>query len=114
MMTFRNQRLRNFSVPMSTTWLLNDLAEAKGKQEFYTGHSPQTLQAEQLFLQMEKKAFHKYVQMKLKLAIRESWVQSGAICNLKNYVHGIKLAFDNYATFRILLSHDDLSKPTPA
>jgi Fic family protein len=45
MMTFRNQRLRNFAVPMSTNWLLNDLAEAKGKQELYTRQSPQVLKA---------------------------------------------------------------------
>jgi Fic family protein len=45
MMTFRNQRLRSFAVPMSTNWLLNDLAEAKGKQELYTRQSPQMLKA---------------------------------------------------------------------
>jgi hypothetical protein len=33
MNSFRNNRLRNFSVPMSTNWQLNDLAEFKGKQE---------------------------------------------------------------------------------
>ena len=33
MNSFRNHRLRDFSVPMSTNWLLNDLAEAKGRQE---------------------------------------------------------------------------------
>lgn len=44
-MTFRNHRLRDFAVPMSTTWLLNDLAEAKGKQELYTRQSPQLLNA---------------------------------------------------------------------
>ena len=43
MMTFRNHRLRDFAVPMSTNWLLNDLAEAKGKQELYTRQSPQVL-----------------------------------------------------------------------
>jgi Fic family protein len=32
-------------VPMSTNWLLNDLAEAKGKQELYTRQSPQLLKA---------------------------------------------------------------------
>jgi hypothetical protein len=36
MNSFRNHRLRDFAVPMSTNWLLNDLAEAKGKQELYT------------------------------------------------------------------------------
>ena len=30
---------------MSTNWLLNDLAEAKGKQELYTRQSPQMLKA---------------------------------------------------------------------
>ena len=45
MMTFRNHRLRDFAVPMSTNWLLNDLAEAKGKQELYTGQTPQVLKA---------------------------------------------------------------------
>ena len=45
MNSFRNHRLRDFSVPMSTNWLLNDLAEAKGKQELYTRQSPQVLPA---------------------------------------------------------------------
>lgn len=45
MMTFRNHRLRDLSVPMGTNWLLNDLAEAKGKQELYTRQSPQMLKA---------------------------------------------------------------------
>lgn len=45
MMTFRNSRLRDFTLPMSTAWLLNDIAEAKGKQELYTRQSPQVLKA---------------------------------------------------------------------
>jgi len=45
MMTFRNHRLRDLAVPMGTNWLLNDLAEAKGKQELYTRQSPQILKA---------------------------------------------------------------------
>ena len=45
MNSFRNHRLRDFAVPMSTNWLLNDLAEAKGRQELYTRQSPQRLKA---------------------------------------------------------------------
>ena len=45
MNSFRNHRLRDFTVPISTNWLLNDLAEAKGKQELYTRQSPQVLKA---------------------------------------------------------------------
>lgn len=45
MMTFRAHRLRNLAVPMGTNWLLNDLAEAKGKQEQYTRQSPQVMKA---------------------------------------------------------------------
>lgn len=45
MMTFRDHRLGNFAVPMSTAWLLNDIAEAKGKQEIYTRQSPHVLKA---------------------------------------------------------------------
>ena len=30
---------------MSTAWLLNDIAEAKGKQELFTRQSPQMLKA---------------------------------------------------------------------
>lgn len=45
MMTFRNRRLRDHTLPMSTAWLLNDIAEAKGKQELFTRQSPQVLQA---------------------------------------------------------------------
>ena len=45
MNSFRNHRLRDLAVPMSTAWLLNDIAEAKGRQELYTRQSPQTLKA---------------------------------------------------------------------
>ncbi|HWN94970.1 MAG TPA: hypothetical protein VNT99_08050 [Methylomirabilota bacterium] len=36
MMTFRDHRLRDHAMPMSTAWLLNDIGEAQGKQEFCT------------------------------------------------------------------------------
>lgn len=45
MHSFRNQRLRDFALPMSTAWLLNDIAEARGRQELYTRQSPQILKA---------------------------------------------------------------------
>lgn len=45
MNTFRNHRLRDHALPMSTAWLLNDIAEAKGKQELFTRQSPQVLKA---------------------------------------------------------------------
>jgi Fic family protein len=45
MMTFRNSRLRHYSLPMSAAWLLNDIAEARGKQELYTRQSPHVLKA---------------------------------------------------------------------
>ena len=45
MMTFRNHRLRDHALPMSTAWLFNDIAEAKGKQEMFTRQSPQMLKA---------------------------------------------------------------------
>jgi Fic family protein len=45
MMTFRNRRLRDHTLPMSTAWLLNDIAEARGKQELFTRQSPQVLKA---------------------------------------------------------------------
>lgn len=40
-----NRRLRDHTLPMSTAWLLNDIAEARGRQELYTRQSPQVLQA---------------------------------------------------------------------
>ena len=45
MNSFRNHRFRDLSVPMSTAWLLNDISEAKGRQELYTRQSPQVLKA---------------------------------------------------------------------
>src|ERR1019366_5172912 len=45
MNSFRNQRLRDHTLPMSTAWLFNDIAEAKGKQELFTRQSPQVLKA---------------------------------------------------------------------
>ena len=44
MMTFR-LGLRDFKLPLSTVWLLNAIAEAKGRQELYTKQSLQILQA---------------------------------------------------------------------
>src|SRR5437879_7456327 len=44
MMTFR-KGLREFKLPLSTVWLLNDIAEAKGRQDLYTKQSPQILKA---------------------------------------------------------------------
>jgi hypothetical protein len=44
MMTFR-QGLRDFKLPMSSVWLMNDIAEAKGRQELYTRQAPQLLKA---------------------------------------------------------------------
>lgn len=40
---FRNHRLANFAVPISTNWLLSDPAEAKGKQGLYTRQLPHLL-----------------------------------------------------------------------
>jgi len=45
MNSFLNHRLRDFAVPMSTNALLNDIAEAKGRQTLYTRQSPQLLKA---------------------------------------------------------------------
>ncbi|MEW6156747.1 MAG: hypothetical protein AB1813_04905 [Verrucomicrobiota bacterium] len=45
MHSFRDHRLRDHALPMSTAWLLNDIAEAKGRQELYTKQSPQVLKA---------------------------------------------------------------------
>ena len=42
MMTFR-RGLRDFKLPLSTVWLMSDIAEAKGRQELYTKQSPQIL-----------------------------------------------------------------------
>ncbi len=44
MMTFR-RGLRDVQLPLSTVWLLNDIAEAKGKQQLYVQQSPQLLEA---------------------------------------------------------------------
>ena len=44
MMTLR-KGLGEFKLPLGTVWLMNDIAEAKGKQELYTKQSPQVLKA---------------------------------------------------------------------
>jgi len=45
MMTFRRGRLGDFKLPLSTVWLMSDIAEAKGRQQLYTKQSPQLLDA---------------------------------------------------------------------
>jgi len=43
MMSFRNNRLRDLQLPMSSVWLSNDIAEAKGRHELYVRQAPQIL-----------------------------------------------------------------------
>ena len=45
MNSFHNNRLRDHETPLSTVWLLNDIAESRGKQELFTRQSPQALKA---------------------------------------------------------------------
>lgn len=45
MMSFRGGRLGDFSIPMSAAWLMNDISEAKGRQEIHTRQAPQVLKA---------------------------------------------------------------------
>lgn len=43
MKSFRNGRLRDYRVPVSTVWLLNDIAEFKGRQESLKQQTPRFL-----------------------------------------------------------------------
>ncbi len=45
MMSFRGTRLADFRLPSSTVWLLETLAEHKGKEALYAVQSPQILKA---------------------------------------------------------------------
>ena len=45
MHSFRNNRLRDHETPLSALWLLNDIAEAKGRQASFTRQSPQALRS---------------------------------------------------------------------
>jgi Fic family protein len=42
MMTFR-QGLRDYKLPVGTVWMMEEIAEAKGKQDLYTQQAPQLL-----------------------------------------------------------------------
>jgi len=44
MMSFRGGRLGRFSLPVSSVWLMTDVAEAKGRQDLYVKQSPQLLE----------------------------------------------------------------------
>lgn len=45
MKSFRGSRLAQISLPVSSVWLLTDVAEAKGRQDLYLRQSPQLLRA---------------------------------------------------------------------
>jgi len=45
MMSFRGNRLAETQLPLGTVWLLEKLAESKGKQALYEKQSPQILKA---------------------------------------------------------------------
>lgn len=45
MMSFRGNRLAEMRLPLSTVWLLESLAESKGRQALYEAQSPQILKS---------------------------------------------------------------------
>ncbi len=45
MMSFRSGRLQSLVIPTGTVWLINDIAEGKGRQDLYTRQSLQVLKA---------------------------------------------------------------------
>jgi Fic family protein len=45
MMSFRGTRLQNTRLPLSVVWLLETLAESKGRQQLYERQSPQLLKS---------------------------------------------------------------------
>lgn len=45
MMSFRGTRLADIRLPLGTVWLLESLAESKGRQALYEKQSPQILKA---------------------------------------------------------------------
>jgi Fic family protein len=45
MMSFRGNFLSRLTLPVSSVWLVGDIAEAKGRQDLYTRQSPQLLKA---------------------------------------------------------------------
>ena len=45
MHSFRNKRLHDHEIPLSTVWLLNDIAESRGKQALFVRQSPQVLKS---------------------------------------------------------------------
>ena len=45
MMTFRGTRLQDTNLPLSTVWLLESLAESKGRQQLFEKQSPQILKS---------------------------------------------------------------------
>lgn len=44
-MNFRGDRLKNLTLPLPTVWLLEALAEAKGRRQLYERQSPQLLKS---------------------------------------------------------------------
>src|SRR5262245_37448296 len=44
MTSFRGSYLTRLSLPLSSVWLMTDIAEAKGQQGLYTRQAPQLLQ----------------------------------------------------------------------
>jgi hypothetical protein len=45
MMSFRGTRLRDTKLPLSVVWLLETLAESKGRQQLYEKQSPHLLKS---------------------------------------------------------------------
>jgi Fic family protein len=45
MQSFRGDRLAHLTLPLSTVWLMTDVAAARGRQDLYTRQAPQLLKA---------------------------------------------------------------------
>ncbi len=45
MISFRNEKLKNFPIPAGSVWLMTDIAQSKGRQELYSRQTPQLLKS---------------------------------------------------------------------
>ena len=43
MLSFRNNRLKDFAIPSGSVWLMTDIAQSQGRQELYAKQAPQLL-----------------------------------------------------------------------
>ena len=74
MMSFRGERLKNYSIPTGSVWLMTDISQSTGRQELYAKQAPQLLKVmREMALVQSAESSNRYAPQKLDTKVKNFW-----------------------------------------